>query len=131
MITFPNEAATPLIILLVVVLPIAFLVWVIVLRIIDWRKLKDPKSYIDDIDEDTLEYAWVMGKDCRIIQTGSYVHPSHHDAFIVLFQMQDGTEKELEVPEQDFSLIHVNDRGTLMTQNGRFIGFNAGIADEE
>lgn len=65
------------------------------------------------------------------ITTGDVIIPGHRVAYMVLFSLESGEELLLEVDEDQFDILLVGDKGLLITQNKKFVGFDKDLGVAE
>ena len=68
-------------------------------------------------------HAVVTGMRCGVLKTGTAQSPGHLDAFEAEFLLDNGTKRVLFVDETTYGALQEGLSGTLVIQNGYFLGF--------
>lgn len=72
--------------------------------------------------------ATVVSKKMVRQMTGTYQMPGHRIVPLIKFLLDSGEELQIEVPEADYDDLSDGQYGTLILQDGHFVGFEKGIA---
>ena len=68
-------------------------------------------------------HAVVIGMRCGVLKTGTAQSPDHLNAFEAEFLLDNGTKRVLFVDEGTYEGLQEGLSGTLVIQNGYFLGF--------
>ncbi|CBL16547.1 DUF2500 domain-containing protein [Ruminococcus champanellensis] len=68
-------------------------------------------------------HAVVIGMRCGVLKTGTAQSPDHLNAFEAEFLLDNGTKRVLFVDEDTYEGLQEGLSGTLVIQNGYFLGF--------
>lgn len=87
------------------------------------RKQRENAHYVQQAATLVQQPATVTGKTKQRAETGSVQVPSHRIAYMVAFRAGDAQDILLEVDEPLYDQFVIGASDTLITQNGRFVGF--------
>ena len=81
-----------------------------------------PTSHTSGGEPESL-HAVVIGMRCGVLKTGTAQSPDHLNAFEAEFLLDNGTKRVLFVDEGTYEGLQEGLSGTLVIQNGYFLGF--------
>ena len=111
--------------LLVVLLLGCFLVGSLILsRRREKRRIPAPPTSHTSGEPESL-HAVVIGMRCGVLKTGTAQSPDHLNAFEAEFLLDNGTKRVLFVDEGTYEGLQEGLSGTLVIQNGYFLGFES------
>ncbi len=109
--------------LLVVLLLGCFLAGSLILsRRREKRRIPAPPASHTSEEPESL-HAVVIGMRCGVLKTGTAQSPDHLNAFEAEFLLDNGTKRVLFVDEGTYEGLQEGLSGTLVIQNGYFLGF--------
>ena len=109
--------------LLVVLLLGCFLAGSLILsRRREKRRIPAPPASHPSGEPESL-HAVVIGMRCGVLKTGTAQSPDHLNAFEAEFLLDNGTKRVLFVDEGTYEGLQEGLSGTLVIQNGYFLGF--------
>ena len=109
--------------LLVVLLLGCFLAGSLILsRRREKRRIPAPATSHTSGEPESL-HAVVIGMRCGVLKTGTAQSPDHLNAFEAEFLLDNGTKRVLFVDEGTYEGLQEGLSGTLVIQNGYFLGF--------
>lgn len=68
--------------------------------------------------------ARVLKKEAELVQTGNSKTPSHRMEYIVVFLLEDGNTRRIQVSQTMFEEILENEQGELITEGETLLDFN-------
>lgn len=77
-------------------------------------------------EEPSLSRRWgkVLEKRVEMVQTGTLRDPAHHVEYRVLFQLADGSEKWMKVPQDIFEKIPDSASGEILMEGDTLLDFD-------
>ena len=86
------------------------------------RRIPAPPTSHTSGEPESL-HAVVIGMRCGVLKTGTAQSPDHLNAFEAEFLLDNGTKRVLFVDEATYEGLQEGLSGTLVIQNGYFLGF--------
>ena len=86
------------------------------------RRIPAPPASHTSGEPESL-HAVVIGMRCGVLKTGTAQSPDHLNAFEAEFLLDNGTKRVLFVDEGTYEGLQEGLSGTLVIQNGYFLGF--------
>ena len=87
-------------------------------------------KHYDDVrseqEEASISRRWgkVLEKRIEMVQTGTQRDPSHRMEYLVLFQLADGSEKWMKVPQDVFEKIPDSTSGEILMEGDTLLDFD-------
>lgn len=102
---------------------VIMIVFIISFFIKEHKKRNNPDSFEIEEYEAVERNAIILKKEVSLVQTGSYIEPSHGMQYEILARFDDGKEKVYRVPEEFYDNIPLHTTGTLVLANDEFVDF--------